>query len=95
MCLGLSANSPRRAEFETRKLQVVDRFNTIIYVVTGRSPSSEMRDIIDKGLIAVAQNDFKTAHSCFENALKLEPSNSMVSFFLSEINFEFNYIFSL
>lgn len=39
---------------------------------------SELRDIIDKGLIAVAQNDFQTAQVAFENALKLEPSNAML-----------------
>lgn len=37
-----------------------------------------MRDIIDKSLIAVAQNDFQTAHGLFENALKLEPNNAML-----------------
>lgn len=44
----------------------------------GRSSTSELRDIIDKGIIAVAQNDFQTAQTSFENALKLEPSNAMV-----------------
>lgn len=45
------------------------------------SPSSaaDLRDLIDKGLIAVAQNDFQTAYGCFESALKLEPASTMVS----------------
>ncbi|KAJ6647701.1 Trafficking protein particle complex subunit 12 [Pseudolycoriella hygida] len=39
---------------------------------------ADLRDLIDRGLIAVAQNDFQTAYSYFENALKLESANTMV-----------------
>lgn len=42
------------------------------------SSAADLRDLIDKGLIAVAQNDFQTAYGCFESSLKLEPSNTMV-----------------
>lgn len=59
---------------------VKDEEKTVHCFSTCRTPISELRDIIDKGLIAVAQNDFQTAHGSFENALKLEPSNAMVTF---------------
>lgn len=33
---------------------------------------------MDKGLIAVAQNDFQAAYGFFENALKTDANNTMV-----------------
>ncbi|KAG4079376.1 hypothetical protein HA402_008068 [Bradysia odoriphaga] len=41
--------------------------------------TADLRDLIDRGLIAVAQNDFQTAFGFFENALKLEQTpNTML-----------------
>lgn len=45
---------------------------------TRSSATSELRDTIDKGLIAVAQNDFQTAQAAFENALRLDAANAML-----------------
>lgn len=44
-----------------------------------RNSAADLRDLIDRGLIAVAQNDFQTAFGFFENALKFEPTNTMVN----------------
>lgn len=42
------------------------------------SNDSDVRDFIDKGLIAVAQNDFKEAHGFLQKALSLDQSNALV-----------------
>lgn len=39
---------------------------------------SESRDFIDRGLIAVAQNDFKEAYSFFQKSLAIDPTNALV-----------------
>lgn len=39
---------------------------------------SESRDFIDRGLIAVAQNDFKEALSFFQKSLAIDPTNALV-----------------
>lgn len=39
---------------------------------------SESRDFVDRGLIAVAQNDFKEAHSFFQKSLAIDPTNALV-----------------
>lgn len=46
--------------------------------VAGHSNDSDMRDFIDKGLIAVAQNDFKEAYAFFQKALAIQPVNALV-----------------
>lgn len=43
-----------------------------------RNTSLDLRDLVDKGLIAVAQNDFQAAFGFFENALKTDGNNTMV-----------------
>lgn len=52
-----------------------------------RNSAADLRDLIDRGLIAVAQNDFQTAFGFFENALKLEPTNTMVDAVISLSHF--------
>lgn len=39
---------------------------------------SESRDFIDRGLIAVAQNDFKEAYQFFQKSLAIDPTNALV-----------------
>lgn len=39
---------------------------------------SESRDFIDRGLIAVAQNDFKEAYTFFQKSLAINPTNALV-----------------
>lgn len=39
---------------------------------------SESRDFTDKGLIAVAQNDFKEAYAFFQKAQAIDPTNALV-----------------
>ena len=68
-------------EFEIREKMLIftlKMINVDFVWFSFRNSISDFRDLIDKGLIAVAQNDFQTAYQCFENALKLEPSNTMV-----------------
>ncbi|XP_037908768.1 trafficking protein particle complex subunit 12 [Hermetia illucens] len=38
----------------------------------------DLRDLVDKGLIAVAQNDFFEAHNNFQKALNVDPTNTML-----------------
>lgn len=45
-----------------------------------RGGPPDVREFVDKGLIAVAQNAFNDAFSYFQQASLLEPSNVMVSF---------------
>lgn len=40
--------------------------------------ANELRDSIDKGLIAVAQNDFKEAFICFQRAITNDPTNTLL-----------------
>ncbi|KAK4884966.1 hypothetical protein RN001_001237 [Aquatica leii] len=37
-----------------------------------------VRELVDRGLIAIAQNNFKDAYTCFQQASTLEPSNVMI-----------------
>lgn len=37
-----------------------------------------LRELVDRGLIAIAQNNFGDAYSCFQQASALEPSNVMI-----------------
>uniref|UniRef100_W8C391 Trafficking protein particle complex subunit 12 n=2 Tax=Ceratitis capitata TaxID=7213 RepID=W8C391_CERCA len=38
----------------------------------------DLRDLVDKGLITVAENDFRGAYAIFQKALHLEPGNTMI-----------------
>lgn len=46
--------------------------------VAGHSTDSDVRDFTDKGLIAVAQNDFKEAYGFFQKALAIQSSNALI-----------------
>lgn len=51
-----------------------------------RGGAPDVREYVDKGLIAVAQNSFSDAYICFKQASLLEPSNVMVIFICKKIN---------
>lgn len=42
------------------------------------NPAADNREYIDKGLVAVAQNDFQEAFSCFQKAFTINQSDVMV-----------------
>lgn len=44
-----------------------------------RGGPPDIRELVDRGLVAVAQNAFDDAYVCFQQASSLEPSNVMVS----------------
>lgn len=44
-----------------------------------RGGPADLRELVDKGLVAVAQNAFNDAYICFQQASMLDPSNVMVS----------------
>lgn len=44
-----------------------------------RGGPPDVRELVDKGLIAVAQNAFDDAYASFQQASLLEPSNVMVN----------------
>lgn len=44
-----------------------------------RGGPPDVRELVDRGLIAVAQNAFDDAYASFQQASLLEPSNVMVS----------------
>lgn len=43
-----------------------------------RNGPPDVRELVDKGLIAVAQNSFNDAYEYFQQASAIEPSNVMV-----------------
>lgn len=45
--------------------------------ITG-SPPPDLRELVDRGLMAVAQNAFQEAYECFHKASTLEPGNIML-----------------
>ncbi|KAJ9587885.1 hypothetical protein L9F63_018666, partial [Diploptera punctata] len=45
---------------------------------SGSSVASDLRDLIDRGLMAVAQNAFQEAYDCFQKASALDPANIML-----------------
>lgn len=46
-----------------------------------RGGPPDVREFVDRGLIAVAQNSFDDAYVCFQQASTLEPTNVMVRIF--------------
>lgn len=57
-----------------------------------RGGPPDVRELVDKGLIAVAQNAFNEAYVCFQQASMLEPSNVMVRIQFLPIRFCNNLI---
>ncbi|KAK7869569.1 hypothetical protein R5R35_003362 [Gryllus longicercus] len=45
--------------------------------ITG-TPASDLRELVDRGLMAVAQNAFQEAYECFHKASSLDPGNIML-----------------
>jgi len=43
-----------------------------------RNSAPDLRDLVDKGLIAVAKNDFPEAYVIFQKALHLDTGNTMI-----------------
>lgn len=55
-----------------------------------RGGPPDVRELVDRGLIAVAQNSFDDAYVCFQQASALEPTNVMVR----KICYQFANLFS-
>lgn len=43
-----------------------------------RGNGTDLREFVDRGLLAVAQNNFDEGYVCFQQASLLEPTNIMV-----------------
>ncbi|XP_001664113.2 trafficking protein particle complex subunit 12 [Aedes aegypti] len=43
-----------------------------------QTPQPDLRDLVDRGLLAVAQNDFQSAFELFQKASALDPNNTML-----------------
>lgn len=54
------------------------KFSEARRIVDTNAAASEARDSIDKGLIAVAQNDFREAFVCFQRAINNDPTNTLL-----------------
>lgn len=54
------------------------KFSEARRIRVANTAESESRDFIDRGLVAVAQNDFKEAYSFFQKSLAIDPTNTLV-----------------
>lgn len=54
------------------------KFSEARRIRVANTTESESRDFIDKGLIAVAQNDFKEAYAFFQRAQAIDTTNPLV-----------------
>jgi len=54
------------------------KFSEARRVLDTNAVANEVRDCIDKGLIAVAQNDFREAFICFQKAITSDPNNTLL-----------------
>lgn len=54
------------------------KFSEARRVRVANTAESDARDFTDRGLIAVAQNDFKEAYTFFQKSLAFDPTNSLV-----------------
>jgi len=50
-----------------------------LYSFLFRNSSPDLRDLVDKGLIAVAKNDFPEAYVIFQKALHLDSGNTIIT----------------
>lgn len=54
------------------------KFSEARRIRVANTTDSDVRDSIDKGLVAVAQNDFKEAYSFFQKALSIDQKNPLI-----------------
>lgn len=54
------------------------KFSEARRIRVANNTESESRDFIDRGLIAVAQNDFKEAYTFFQKSIAINPTNALV-----------------
>lgn len=54
------------------------KFSEARRVRVTNTAESEARDFVDRGLIAVAQNDFKEAYAFFQKSMATDPTNALV-----------------
>lgn len=74
----IKITASRGSKRQPSKKKLINMVNIRCNYFFSSSSSVDARDLIDKGLRSVAQNDFEDGLTFFQNALKMDPKNVTV-----------------